>query len=83
MEARVSQSIQQRLDHVIDHINDIGARATQIVLTESDYEELQRAGAALDTKGAYRNLPVRKGQIGGSSYVDSEHAPSGNTSFAI
>jgi hypothetical protein len=73
-------TVKERLDTALERIERMGARAVRIVLTEADLSELRDVA---DLNQSYRGTPVDQGQIGGHSYVESEGAPSGDTSFAI
>ncbi len=81
----MAESINQRLDRVLDHVQDLGATPKQIVLSHEDLDELTR-GAARDEPGAqdsYRDVPVKQGEIGHSSYVETAGGPSGDTNFGV
>lgn len=73
-------TVQQRTDQALERIRRLGATPTRIVLTEADYDRFGDGGPAPES---YDGVPVAKGQIGGSSYVETRGAPSGETNFAI
>lgn len=81
----MAESIKVRLDRVLDQVKDLGAAAKQIVLSHEDLDELTK-GAAKDKPGAqdaYRDVPVKQGEIGQSSYVEATGGPSGDTNFGV
>ena len=84
-ETKVSETIQERIDRVIDHVGELGARAARIVLTDWHLKELREGPGTSEVDGreTYRGIPVHFGQIGGSSFVESEGAPSGDTNFGV
>ena len=81
----MAESIQQRLDRVLDHVNDLGARAREIVLSHDDLHELRGDDDpnAPSDGGDYREVPVKRGEIGQSSYVEAQGTPSGDTNFGV
>ena len=81
----MAESIKQQLDRVLDQAKDLGATAKQIVLSHEDLDELT-GGDAKDKPGAqdaYRDVPVKQGEIGQSSYVETTGGPSGDTNFGV
>ncbi len=81
----MAETIGQRLDRVLDHAKDLGATTKQIVLSHEDLDELTHNGAK-DGPGAqdsYRDVPVRQGEIGQTSYVETSGGPSGDTNFGV
>ena len=72
----MAEPIRVRLDRVIDHLGDQGAKARRIVLSSEDFRELGDGGD-------YRGVPVEAGAIGRSSFIEAEGAPSGDANFGI
>lgn len=87
----MAESIQQRLDRVLDHVKDLGAQAKRIVLSKDDLAEL--AGGATPESAQtnepqrevrdYCGVPVKRGEIAQSSYVETQGGPSGDTNFGV
>jgi hypothetical protein len=76
----MAEAVQQRIDAVLQRIRDLRATPARIVLTEADMAAFERDG---EGTARYRGVPLARGQIGGSSYVEATGAPSGETNFGI
>ena len=72
----MAEPIRTRLDRILDHLGEQGAKARRIVLSTDDIKELGDGGD-------YRSVPVEKGAIGQSSFIEAEGAPSGDANFGI
>lgn len=81
----MSESMQQRLDRVIDHVAELGAKACRIVLAEGDLQQFERElrGEGGSPPRQYRGVPVTRGEIGGNSFVEADGTPSGSTNFGV
>ena len=74
------ESINQRLDRVLDHVTDLKAKAEKIVLSSDDWKEL---GGSDDQQANYRDVPLLRGEIGQSSYVATSGGPNGDVNFGV
>lgn len=72
-------TIKERIDQGLDRVQQLGAKAVRLVLTEADLTELGGLQAGHD----YRGVLIAQGEIGGHSYIEAQGAPSGDTNFAI
>jgi len=70
-------TVEERIDAALDRIGQLGAHPTRIVLSEADLPEVHG-------QSQRRGVPIAKGDVGGQSFIETDHAPSGdNTDFAI
>ena len=75
------ESIQTRLDRVLEHVGELKAKAEQIVLSREDLKEL--TGEEDAAGGDYQGVAVQRGEIGQSSYVATTGGPSGEVNFGV
>jgi hypothetical protein len=70
-------TVEERLEAALAHIAKIGAKAKRIVLSPTDLPEVHG-------RTEYKGVPIAEGDVAGQSFIETDHAPSGdNTDFAI
>lgn len=79
----MGETIRQRIDSVLEHIQSLKAKPVEIVLTKADLEEFCSGEPATSASQSYRNVHLRQGGIDGSSYVTAEGTPSGASNFGV
>ena len=72
------ESIQTRLDRVLERVSALQAKAERIVLSSDDLKELGGEG-----ESAYKGVPLQHGEMGQSSYVATTGGPNGDVNFGV
>jgi len=76
-------SVRERLDQVFDRLGQLEAEPLALLLTEWDYQEFAHEMQVSAGPLEYRGVQARKGEIGGTSYIQARKPDGEVTNFGV